>query len=121
MIENPPFEPDAAAALAGGEQGDGAGSAQLVGQAPGAGLVDPLRGAGVVQDEDAFGVALAGTAHLDQPHTAFAQQGQDEPITVGEGVFPFVAGDGVYDDQVGQVGFQTVRNGIGQVHQQDRC
>ncbi len=67
-----------------GEHRDGAGGAQFVGQAPGAGRVDAAGRAGVVEDQHAVGVARAAAADLDQADPPCAQQREHQALGVGE-------------------------------------
>lgn len=113
----PSLESNAAAPLAGGEHRDGAGGAQLVGPAPEAGPVDAAGCAGVVEDQDAVGVAGAAAADLDQADPPGAQERRDQAVGVGQGVAELVAGDGVHDHEVGQVRLQAVGDGVVEEHE----
>ncbi len=116
-IQYPALKTNAAASLAGGEHRDGAGGAQLVGQAPGAGRVDAARRAGVVEDQDAVGVARAAAADLDQADPPCAQERQDQAVGEGQGIAELVARHGVHDHEVGQVRLQAVGDGVVEEHE----
>jgi hypothetical protein len=67
---------------------------------------------GVLEHDDALGVAAPGAGELDGAYAGVGEQGQDVLFGCVQGALPFVADDCVQHDHVGRI--DVVSGGVGE-------